>query len=82
MVGADLLQLGGDGGVVGRKSAEPPEGASGAGVVALLDQVARGLGEEEHAGDKDDGPGELDGDGDTVAAGVLEALGRVGDDVG
>jgi hypothetical protein len=42
---------------------------------ALLDEESRGFRQDEHAGDQDQSPGELHGDGDAVAAGVVAVLG-------
>jgi hypothetical protein len=50
--------------------------------VVALDEVARGFGEDEHAADEDDGPGELHGDGDAVGARVVALVGCVVDDGG
>jgi hypothetical protein len=82
MVGLDLGELGDDGGVVHFHTTETSEGLSGFFVAVLLDQEARGFGEDQHADNEDDSPGELDGDGDTVATGVVTVLGGVVDDGG
>ena len=82
MVGLDLSEFSDDDGVVHFHTTETSEGLGGVLVAILLDQEARGFGEDQHADNEDDGPGELDGDGDTVAAGVLAVLCRVVDDGG
>lgn len=48
--------------------------------LALLDEVTRGLGEEEKTATENQGPGELDSDGDAVGTSVAAALGSVDND--
>jgi hypothetical protein len=50
--------------------------------LAAIDVHARSLGEHEHAEEDDQSPGKLNGDGDTVAASVVTALGRIIDNGG
>lgn len=58
------------------------EGMGGLGDVALLDEVTRRIGKEEQATAEDEGPGELDGDGNAIGTGVVPVLGAVDDDRG
>lgn len=78
----DLRQLGGQGRVVDIDTTEPSERLGCRLMLALLDQKAWRLGQDEHADNEDDGPGKLDGNGDAVAAGIVAILGRVVDDGG
>lgn len=82
VVGHNLLELGLNGRRVSRDAAEPAERPGRFLQVALLDEVARRLRQEEHARDEDEGPSELHGDGDAVGARVVPVLGRVVDDGG
>lgn len=50
--------------------------------LALLDEETGRVGEQHKTNGKDDGPEELDGDGDTVRASVITVLGRVNNAVG
>ena len=50
--------------------------------LASLDIVSRGLGKEEETGGQNDGPEELDGDRDSVRAGVIAVLSCINDAVG
>ena len=54
----------------------------GSGDVALLDEVTGRVGEEEQTAAENQSPGELDGDGDAVGAGVGAALCGVDDNGG
>lgn len=81
-VGPDLAELGDDGRVLAGQAADAGEGGGGLVQPAGADQVARGLGQEDHAEEENEGPGELDGDGDAVAAGVGAVGGCVVDDGG
>lgn len=74
VVGLDLGDFGSNGFVVLRELAETSEGLGGTGQIVLLDKVTRSLGENKHTGDQDDGPGELDGNGNTVGAGIVTLL--------
>lgn len=67
--------------VVG-EAADAGEGGGGLFQFAGADEVAGGLGQEDHAAEEDEGPGELDGDGDAVGAGVGAVGGCVVDDGG
>lgn len=60
-------------------AADTSEGASGLVNLAALDEVARRVGKEEEAAAKDDGPRELDGDGNAVRSGAIDSLGAVDD---
>lgn len=51
-------------------------------VFATLDEVARRLGQNQHAADEDDGPGKLDGDRDPVRPRVHAQRRGVVDDGG
>lgn len=82
VVGNDLGKLVLDEGGVTRLVANLGERNGGLLEITLLDPEARGLGEEEETRAEDDGPKELDADGDTVGAGVVAVLGRVDDAVG
>ena len=77
---ANIVQLGLDLRVVLREGRKAGERASGGLVLALLDEPTRGLGEVRHAGGKDEGPDELDGDGDLPCRVILTVLGGVVDD--
>jgi hypothetical protein len=79
MVGHDLTELLNNSWVVDVQSAESGEGLGGTLGVATLDVHARSLGKDEHAEEDNKGPGELNGDGDAVAAGVIAVLGGVVD---
>jgi len=60
----------------------PPESRQnhgGAVEVAALDKVSWRFGEEEEAGREDQSPGQLDGDGNAVGAGVVAVLGAIVD---
>lgn len=71
VVGLDLGNLVVDGGVVRRQATELAQSGLGAVELTLLDEETRGLGQDKHADDEDDGPGELHGDGDAVRARVV-----------
>jgi hypothetical protein len=79
VVGHDLAELLDNGGVVDVQSAESGKRLGGTLGVATLDVHARSLREDEHAEEDNKGPGELNGDGDAVAAGVIAVLGGVVD---
>lgn len=71
MIRLDLAQLRDEPRVVRRQTTDFGQGEGGFLVFVLLDQEARGLGEEDQADADDDGPGELDGNGDAVGPGVV-----------
>ncbi len=75
----DFGQLRRHGRVADVEAAQARQRAGGVGPAAALDEVARRFGQHEHAAEEDDGPSELDGDGDAVGAGVVAVLGRVVD---
>ena len=80
MVRLDLGELLDQGRVADVEASQAREGLGRHLGLAPLDEEARRLGQDEHADDEDDGPGELDGDGDAVRARVVSVLGRVVDD--
>ena len=82
MVGLDLGQLLDEGGMADVETAQARHGSGGLLGLAPLDQISGRLGQDDHADDEDDGPGELDGDGDPVGASVVPVLGGVVDDGG
>lgn len=82
MVGGDLAQLLDKGRVVNVESAKGGEGLGCLLGLATLDPHARSLRQDEHAEEDDQSPGELDGNGDAVAAGVIVVLGGVVDNGG
>lgn len=69
-VGLDLSELIDDVGTVGRLAADTAESLGGSVQLLLLDVVARRLRKEEETNGEDDGPGELNGDWDSVGASV------------
>ena len=75
VVCSDLSKLGSDGRVVRRETPEEAKGTCGLVPLALLDQKPRGLGQDEHAANEDDGPRELHCDRDTIRSGIV-AVGR------
>lgn len=79
VVGHDLTELLDNGWVVDVQSAESGERLGGTLGVATLDVHARSLRKDEHAEEDNQGPGELNGDWDAVAAGVIAVLGGVVD---
>lgn len=78
-VGDDLAQLGLDVVRLDRLAAKAGKDAGGTVDVATLDEVARGLGEEEKSDTEDESPRELDRDRDAVGASVRAVLDRVVD---
>lgn len=74
VVGLDLGNLLGDVGVVLGKAADLGQGLGGAVDVALLDEETGRLGQEKHAEEEDERPGELDGDGDAVGSSILTGV--------
>ena len=79
---ADVGELSLDLGVVLGERREAGEGSGSLGVAAGLDEPTGGLGEVEHADGEDEGPDELNGDGDAPGGVVVAVLGRVVDDGG
>lgn len=82
MVGLDLLHLVHDSGMVGRKATDASEGPVSLVQLARADEEARRLGENEHAAKENEGPSELNGDRNAVAAGVIALTGSIVDDCG
>jgi hypothetical protein len=82
VVGHDLAELLDNRRVVGRESAESGERLGGPLWLATLDVHARSLGQEKHTEEDDQGPEELNGNGNAVAAGVIAVLGGVVDNGG
>lgn len=79
LVGDNLSELALDvDGVLGLTT-DASEGVDSAGNVTLLDEVARGVGEEHETTSEDEGPGELNGNGNAVSTSVITALGGVND---
>lgn len=81
-VGLDLAELRDDDRVSLVEASHAGERAGGRFHLAGADEVARRLGQEDHAEEEDEGPGKLDGDGDAVGAGVGAVGGGVVDDGG
>lgn len=81
-VGLDLAQLRDDGRVSLVEAAHAGQRGGGLFHLAGADEEARRLGQEDHAEEEDEGPGELDGDGDAVGARVGAVGGGVVDDGG
>ncbi len=77
MIRLDLSELVLDRWMVGGETAETGERSCGSFGTAGTYEVARGFGEDEHADDEDEGPGELDGDGDSVRAGIVAVVCRI-----
>jgi hypothetical protein len=82
LVGDNLSKLALDVDGVLRLATDTRQGVDCAGNITLLDEVARGVGKEHETSSEDDGPGELDGDGNAVSTSVITALGGVDDDGG
>lgn len=81
-VGLDLAEFRDNGRVSLVETPHAGERRGGLFHLAGADEEARGLGQEDHADEEDEGPGELDGDGDAVGAGVGAVGGGVVDDGG
>lgn len=71
MVGFNLTNLFEDRGVRWIESSEPTKCLHRLFVLVLLDEEPGSLGEEQQSNAYDDGPGELDCDGDTVRARIV-----------
>ena len=82
MVGVDLAEFLDERRMVDGEASEARERPGRGLVAAHLDVVARRFRQDEHARDQDDGPRELDGDGNAVRAGIVTVLGAVVDDGG
>ena len=82
VVGDDLGELVLDVVGVNWLATDGGKGLGGLLELALLDEETGGLWQEEETGREDDGPQELDGDGDTVGSGIIALLGGVDDAVG
>lgn len=82
MVGDDLGKLVLDVLRVDRLATDTAKGGGSLVELSLLDPETGGLGEESKADGEDDGPQELDGDGDTVGSSIATALGGVDHAVG
>lgn len=81
-VGADVAEVLLDVVGIGGGAGETGEGACCSLVASLLDEPARGFGEESHAASEDSSPDELDGNGDTVGGMGVPLGGGVVDDGG
>jgi hypothetical protein len=79
VVGLDLGELLNDNRVVDIDAAETGKRLGSILVAVLLDEETGSLGQNDHSSDQNDGPGELNSDGDTVAAGIHAVLGGVVD---
>lgn len=79
LVGDDLGDLRLDVLGVLRLATDSGEGFDGVLDAATLDEVSRRVGEEEETTAEDDGPGELETDGDLVGLHAVEVLGSVDD---
>lgn len=79
MVGLDLGEFLNDSRVVDIEAAEAGKRLGSILVAVLLDEETGSLGQNDHSGDQNDGPGELNSDGDTVAAGIRAVLGAIVD---
>lgn len=79
LVGDNLSEFGLDVDGVGGLATDTGQSVNGLWELALLDKVSRRVGEHHKTTSKDDSPGELDGDGDTVGASVGALLGSVDD---
>jgi hypothetical protein len=77
MIRLDLGELVLDRRVIGWETAETGEGSCGSFRAAGTYEVAGCFGEDEHAGNEDEGPGELDGDGDSVRTSIVALVGCV-----
>lgn len=75
VVSLDLGQLLHDNRVVHIDTSKARQSLGSGLVLVRLDEEAGGLGQDNHADHQDDGPGELDGDGDTVTASVIAVFG-------
>lgn len=82
MVCPDFGQLRLNSWIVNRKPAELAERLGSLFHIVLLDQVSRGLGEEEHATEENKRPGKLNGDWDAVRTAIIALSGRVVDNGG
>jgi hypothetical protein len=71
VVGLDLLELLDDSRVVCWKTANAAERLVSLVELAGPDEIARSLGKEEHAAEENERPGELNGDGNAVAARIV-----------
>jgi hypothetical protein len=80
VVGSDLSQLLNESGVLNIKAAKSGKRLSSLLGAALLDEPARSLRKPDATDEENDGPGELNSDGDTVRAGIIPILGGVVDD--
>lgn len=79
VVGLDLGELLNDSRVIDVDATETGKCLSGILVAVLLNQETRSFGQDDHSSDQNDGPGELNSDRDTVAAGIHAVLGGVVD---
>ena len=82
VVGFNLGQFLEQGRVTDVEASEPRERFGGRIVTRAFDQVSRGFGKDEHSNDKNNGPGELDSDGDTVRTGVVTVMRGIVDNGG
>jgi hypothetical protein len=77
MICLDLGELVLDRWMVGWETAETGERSCGSFGTAGTDEVAGCFGEDEHAADEDEGPGELNRDRDSVRAGIVAVVCRI-----
>ena len=82
MVGFNLGQFINQGRVVDIKASEPGKGLGGRVVARAFNEVARRFGQDEHTKDQNNGPGELNGDGDTVGTCIVTVMRGIVDDGG
>lgn len=82
VVGNDLTKFFNDSWVVNGKTTETGKGAGGFFWLALLDQEARSLWQNEHTEDQDESPSELNRDRDSIRSAVIAVLGRIVNDRG
>lgn len=82
MVGLDLCELLDNGLITDVDPTEACERFSRGFMLVLLDQKPRGFGKDQHAGNENDSPYELDSDRDSVGTSVIAVLGCIVDDGG
>ncbi|KAH0445623.1 general substrate transporter, partial [Aureobasidium melanogenum] len=81
-VGLNLGELINDVGAIGRLATDTTESLGSSVELLLLDVIARRFRKEEETNGKNDGPGELDGNRDSVCASVRVVAASIGDDRG
>lgn len=80
VVGSDLSQLLNEGRVVNVEAAKGRERLGSPFWATLLDEPTRSLGKPDATSEEDNGPGELDSNGNAVRASVVPVLGGIVDD--